>query len=368
MRGTRAGPSGSPLDTIEAASVADLLRAGALRLPAATYGRVDPAELVLGVFMSSAYRKGSLARAQLDRQRTVLLHTLRRHTAVGRPVELTLMAFPFKAPNPHKVGARRLPDLAEYAALHRLDQLRQAVRAVYEPGLRLHLILDGAALAPIVGITAEEAKAYGLYLRDLMRDAGVADFIELHDFTALLEDGSWDLGAERQRLNRLARIRHSALTGSDEWVEDYRRMLGMINLRDMSGAAVGAAMDQARHGRLSPEHTELDARVQSAMVEYRTFDLLVHELDPRSRHFPLAIHATTQERPGRLAIWIVQRGRSHLPWHGVGAVDEHGKVRIGPLSEFVAAGGYEPVCLAGEDTPFLYRRPPETASAPSPAR
>jgi hypothetical protein len=115
-------------------------------------------------------------------------------------------------------------------------------------------------------------------------------------------------------------------------------------------------MDQSRLGRLAQEHAELDARVEAAMVEYRTFDLLVHELDPRSRHFPLAIHATTQERPGRLAIWIVQRGRSHLPWHGVGAVDEHGKVRVGPLSEFAAAGGYEPVCLAGEDTPFLYRR------------
>lgn len=344
------------MDTIEAASVAHLLRTGTVRLPAAPHGRNDPAELVLGVFMSSAYRKGSLARAQLDRQRTVLLHTLRRHTAVGAPVELTLMAFPFKAPNPHKVGERRLPDLAEYAALHRLDQLRQAVRAVYAPGLRLHVILDGVALAPIVGIATEEVRAYGRYLRDLMRDAGVADFIELHDFTALLERGPWNLAAERRRLNGLARAQDAAMSGSAEWVDDFRRMLGMINVRDLSIDEVSVVLDQARHGRLAPEYADLEARARSAMVEYRTFDLLVHELDPRSRHFPLAIHATTQERPGRLAIWIVQRGRSHLPWHGVGAVDQHGKVRIAPLSDFVEAGGYEPVCLAGEDTPFLHRR------------
>jgi hypothetical protein len=345
------------LDTIEAASVADLLR-GPIRLPAASYGRVDPAELVLGVFMSSAHRKGSLERAQLDRQRSVLLHTLRRHTALGQPVELTVMAFPFKAPNPLTVGARRLPDLAEYAALHRLDQLRHAVRAVYEPGLRLHVILDGAALAPIVGIAADEALAYGRYLRDLMNEAGVSDFIETHDFTTLLEDGPWAIPAERRRLNRLARKRHDALAGSAGWIADFRRMLGMINLRDMAAEEVSLVMAQARHGRLAPEYAELEARVHRAMVEYRTFDLVVHELDPRSRHFPLAIHATTQERPGRLALWIVQRGRSHLPWHGVGAVDERGKVRIGPLSEFAAVGGYEPVCLAGETTPFLYRRSP----------
>jgi hypothetical protein len=353
------------LDTIEAASVANLLRGGltllrvgSTRLPATTYGRVDPAELVLGVLLSSANRKGSLARAQLDRQRTVLLHTLRRHTALGRPVELTVMAFPFKAPNPLKVGARRLPDLAEYAAINRLDQLRQAVRAVYEPGLRLHVILDGAELAPIVGIATDEAHAYAHYLRGLMRDGGVADFVETHDFTALLEEGPWDITAERRRLNRVARRQHDALAGSAAWIGDFRRMLGMINLRHMPVDKVSHVVAQARHGRLAPEHAELEARVHAAMVEYRTFDLLIHELDPRARHFPLAIHATTQERPGRLALWIVQRGRSHLPWHGVGAVDERGKVRIGPWSEFAAAGGYEPVCLTGEETPFLYRRSP----------
>jgi hypothetical protein len=352
------------VDTIEAASVAKLLRIVPSRLPPATYDRVDPAELVLGVFTSSAYRKGSLARAQLDRQRTVLLHTIRRHTAFGRPVGLTLMAFPFKAPNPLKVGARRLPDLAEFAALHRLNQLRQAVQAVYAPGLRVQVILDGAALAPVVGIATDETLAYGRYLHELMRDAGVADFIELHDFLTLLEDGPWNIVAERRRLNRIARIRHDALAGTVAWVNDYRRMIGMINLRDMPPDAIERVMLQARHGRLSAEYAELDARVRAAMVEYRTFDLLIHELDPRSRHFPLAIHATTQERPGRLAIWIVQRGRSHLPWHGVGAVDERGKVRVGPLSEFAAKGDCEPVCLAGEDTPFFYRRTAAKQSAP----
>lgn len=364
MRGSRAGDLGGQVDTIEAASVANLLRGSPVRLPTAATARADPAEQVLGVFMSSAYRKGSLARAQLERQRTVLLHTLRRHTALGQPVELTVMAFPFKAPNPLKVGTRQLPDLAEYAAMSRLDQLRQAVRAVYEPGLRLHVILDGTELAPIVGITAEEALAYGSYLRDLMRDAGVGDFIELHDFTTLLEEGPWNVRAERRRLSRVARTLHNALAGSEAWNEDYRRMLGMINLRDMPAEELSLVMTRARHGRLAPEYAELDARVRSAMVGYRTFDLLVHELDARSRQFPLAIHATTQDRPGRLAIWIVQRGRSHLPWHGVGAVDEHGKVRVGPLSEFAAQGGYEPVCLAGEATPFLYRRSPAHRSAP----
>ncbi|MEX2546835.1 MAG: hypothetical protein WD830_03495 [Chloroflexota bacterium] len=91
------------------------------------------------------------------------------------------------------------------------------------------------------------------------------------------------------------------------------------------------------------------------MIEYRVFDLLVHELDPRPRHFPDAIHATTQERPGRLAIWLVRRGRGHLPWHGVGVVEDDDKIRVAPLSAVMAQGGYAPVSLPGEGTPFFYR-------------
>lgn len=92
-----------------------------------------------------------------------------------------------------------------------------------------------------------------------------------------------------------------------------------------------------------------------AMLRYFLRDRLLHAFDPRPKCFPDAIHATTQCRPRRLAIWMVDRGRSLLPWHGVGAIDRTGRWRVALAREVLRNPSYRPVFLEGEDTPFFYR-------------
>ena len=59
-----------------------------------------------------------------------LLSAIERRVRANQPVQLTLMAFPFKVPNPAKVGSRRLPDLAELAALVRIHQLNTKIKSI----------------------------------------------------------------------------------------------------------------------------------------------------------------------------------------------------------------------------------------------
>ncbi len=317
-------------------------------------GRIP--ERLLQLLTSSAVRKGSREQMQFWRCRPELSRAISRCVQADKPVQLTLMAFPFKVPNPAKVGPRRLPDLAEYAALQRLCQLRDSVKSVYPPGLEIHLIHDGAYIAGVFGVTLEEVRRYESYFAGLVDSLGPERFIHLHDLKALSRA---DTGRPRRQaayLRELIRCCGPDAWESGEWTDRFSKTLGMINLRSFSVSEACRLLDHAQSGRLPPQHRDLERQVHVAMRRYSFRDLLLHALDPRPVCFPNAIHATTQCRPSRLAIWMIDRGRSLLPWHGVGVVDRTGKWKVAQSRELFQNASYRPVLLDGEDTPFFYRQ------------
>jgi hypothetical protein len=315
-------------------------------------GRI--AERLLALLSSSAVRKGSLEQMQFRHCRGDLLRAIGRRVRADKPVQLTLMAFPFKVPNPAKVGPRRLPDLAELAALVRLGDLNARVKSVYQPGLEIHILHDGSYIAPVFGIALEEVRAYENYFSRLVDSLGNERFIYLHDFEALLRAGASDLGRQASGLRESMRQWQCSARDSREWLDRFRKTLGMMDLRGMPFREVCRLLDHAETGRLPQEHCDLERQVRIAMLCYHLRDSLLHMLDPRPACFPEAIHATTQCRPRRLAIWMVDRGRGLLPWHGVGVIDRHGKWRVALAREVLGDPSFRPVFLDGEDTPFFY--------------
>ena len=143
--------------------------------------------------------------------------------------------------------------------------------------------------------------------------------------------------------------------GTDEWRRIFHKTLGMINLREFPTSQVAALMSESSLGRLSPGYANLQHRVHEAMVQYRVKDAIIHQFDPRPHQFQDAIHTTTQDRPGRLAIWLVRRGRSLLPWHGVGCLDSRGLAEVVHATD-ICDGNYYPEFIPGEKTPFVYRK------------
>ncbi len=317
-------------------------------------GRI--AERLLAVLTSSGVRKGSLEKMQFRACRPDLLRSIDRCVRAGKPVQLTLMAFPFKVPNPAKVGPRRMPDLAELAALVQLHHLHVKAKSIYPPGLEIHIIHDGSYIAAVFGVTREEVCGYESYFSRLVDSLGPERFIHLHDFEALSNAGVGNFEDQAARLLGSIRQWRRNSHESEDWKERYSKTLGMINLRNLSVREVSRLLDHAASGRLPPEYCDLDRRVRIAMLRYHLRDSLLHTCDPRPVCFPDAIHLTTQCRPRRLAIWMISRGRSLLPWHGVGVIDRTGKWGVALAREVLSNPSYQPVFLEGEDTPFFYRQ------------
>jgi hypothetical protein len=315
-------------------------------------------EEVLRLLTASAVRKGSLEQMELEACRQEMLTTLERCISAGKPIQLTLMAFPFKVPNPAKVGSRTQPDLAELTALLRLCHLREKIAACHAPGLEVHLIHDGSYIADIFEVDLEEVRRYEAYLNRLIEASGADGFVHTHDFLDLL-------AVHRAEIQpNLARMRQETLgwwranRDSEEWRERFRKTLGMINLRELSAEEADSLLEAADHGRLEAPYRELEARVHHAMRTYHLRDSILHRFDPRPRCFPDAIHTTSQERPRRLALWLVRRGESRLPWHGVGLIDDQLHLRVTLHKDVADEDRHQPVFLEDEGTPFFHVEAP----------
>lgn len=323
----------------------------------------DAAERVLSILVSGAYRKNSLTRMDLARCRPAMLSALRRRTKCELPIQLTVLAFPFKVPNPAKVGTRRLPDFAEFAAIRHFGALKDAVEAAYPPGLEIHILHDGALIADVFGIDPHEVAQYEAYFAELVRMARASNFIRCHGFSTLQKDSGLDPTGSIERLQSEAGQWWQTQRGTAEWRLTFQKTLGMINLREFSATYVARMMDHSRSGHLPPSCQKLERRVHQAIIQYHIKDAIIHEFDPRPHCYPDAIHVTTRDRPGRLSIWMVRRGQSLLPWHGVGCLDDRGRPQVVHAVNILGQSNYRSILIAGEEAPFVYRKSTTSRSA-----
>jgi hypothetical protein len=313
----------------------------------------DIAERVLAVLLSSTYRKNSLTAMQLPQCAPAMISSLARCIRRDSPIQITLLAFPFKVPNPAKVGARALPDFAELAAIRHCLKLNAAIRRIYSPGLQCHILHDGLLIADVFGIQNGEVLQYQTYFSKLVA-MEASDVIHCHNFSALQTQNALDWSNSIDELQFTAERWFRQACGTAEWITAFRKTLGMINLRDHSAKAVVNLLRHSTVGRLPVGWEDVEQRVHKAMIQYRVADAVIHQYDPRPLHFPDAIHATTQERVGRLALWLVRRGQSLLPWHGIGCIDDRGRPMVSYAIEVSDRKDYRPLFVDRENAPFVY--------------
>ena len=192
----------------------------------------DIAERVFSVLLSSAYRKNSLTAMELSRCRPTMMSALQRCIGRGSPIQITVLAFPFKVPNPAKVGARMLPDFAELAAIRQCLKLRAAIQCIYSPGLSYHILHDGPLIADAFGIETDEVRQYQTYFSKLVEKIA-PDFIRCHDFDALQQQSALDPSESIEELRFTAKRWFRERHGTAEWKTAFRKTLGMINLREI---------------------------------------------------------------------------------------------------------------------------------------
>jgi len=176
---------------------------------------------------------------QLPRCRPAIVSALQRCITRGSAIQITVLAFPFKVPNPAKVGARKLPDFAELAAIHQCLKLRTAIQRIYPPGLEYHILHDGPLMANVFDVEMDEVRAYEAYFSKLV-EMLAPDCVCCHDFGELqlrsLLDPSGSIeelrfNAERWFQENRGTAEMDNCLSQDAWNDQLARIAGRAGCR-----------------------------------------------------------------------------------------------------------------------------------------
>lgn len=294
---------------------------------------------ILALFSSREVRFGSLS--HITKARQSLIDQLNRYIKKGKPIEITLLAVPFKTGNPLKVRHTH-PDLGECAFLLRLGEICRLVEGTYAPGVRFIVLAEGKCLSGIMGVTRSEAIKYREEHKKLVRELGLKKCIVIKD---LFDDVVVKIAGfeEKMQLNKVLIGRK--FEGCDvQIVEQVRKTLPTIqsslNRRNL-------ATKEAAKLYINPD-LPLQQEALDRTFAYLAFHKTRYDTLALEKSFPDALRATLTPRPGRLGIVPVNKETALFPHHGVGVIRKDKTITVMYEYDIRRMGNFKEVFLGNK--------------------
>lgn len=343
-------PRGSTLTRPTEATDAELRRLMAtepLPVPAVT-GRTT-AERILGMLLDDQLRLGPREFIEVDRD--MWLAKIDAFVSRNQAIRFVLMCCPYKKASPVKTDRVRA-DMGELLMFRRLGHLAALIRAVYEPGAEMTLLVEG-----ILGRYSEDQARVRDYERSLPgllsilgQDAQALRLFDLGQISTQVPhfDQKWDERAEEisRRLaagdpaTKLAAASVIPATRSSVPVLEYPAELVL------RAYAEGAA-SQSQDVRLLADRIDAQATVE--FCRYLAFLQLRDESGFLEEVAPGALKLTVSAKRGNIGSLAINRRTHILPYHGVPVRLPSGRWSIRYLiSVRSSRHRYQPVLWAGD--------------------
>lgn len=127
---------------------------------------------ILNVFQG--YRMAPTAIDQYEAVgKNVLDEKVTKFTAAGKPIQFSMLGFPFKSINNRDKVLGVLPDLGEELTFANFARFNNDIKKVYAPGVVMNIVSDGYAFNDLMDVSDSTVKAYEEVIRDMARVAPV---------------------------------------------------------------------------------------------------------------------------------------------------------------------------------------------------
>lgn len=298
---------------------------------------------ILAIFGSREVRFGPLT--NITTAQGELTGQLNHFIEQGEPIEITLLAVPFKTGNPLKVRHTH-PDLGECAFLMHLGEICKLVEEIYRPGVRFIVLAEGQCLAKIMGVARGEALKYCDGHKKLVRELGLGKCVVVKD---LFDDVvAKVLGFEKKMQANKTLIEKRFKSRDAQIVEQVLKTLPTIqsslNRRNLT---VEDACRLYLHPSLALQKEALGKTFVYLAFHKTRYDTLALE-----KAFPDSLRATLTPRPGRLGIVPVNKKTALFPHHGVGVIRKDKTVTVMYEYDIRRMGNFREVFL--EDRLFCF--------------
>jgi pyoverdine/dityrosine biosynthesis protein Dit1 len=331
-----------------------------LAIPKPKISGDTPEERVLSILRDDEYRLGPLT-FHPERQ-LQWLERIRTRTSRRLPVELCLLACPFKAPVPLKTD-RKLADMGEALLLHRLHTICKLIGEVYEPGATATVVTEGL-VGKFTGVPKATYTAYRRSVEELLALLGYGDHIRIHDLeqieTAVPRFSShW--------ISHYVKLNELFNEGDPHFMEEFRGAYrSMVRMMDTTQHPEKVLMD-VYDFNIAPDRLAIKARKvrQSILVEakdavlwLRAFLRARDEVRYLEKVSPAHLKLTVSLKPEDPGVFAVNRRTMILPYHGVPVYQvRRGDFTVEYLTNLKRSRRpYEVVYLEGDKdpAPFYY--------------
>ena len=144
-------------------------------------GTADINRIITEILLSRRYRGG---RREL-RNPKLLYRKIRIFTKSNRPIQLTISLFPCKIPNALKTEGP-LPDLADLISLARLVEISKSVKNVYQPGLKIIVLMDGNRFRKLMNFPQVIINIYQKHIYTFLKIINGEAHVYLEDYENLI--------------------------------------------------------------------------------------------------------------------------------------------------------------------------------------
>lgn len=113
--------------------------------------------------------------------KAVLDEKLQKFTSLNKPIEFSMLGFPFKSMNSRDKVLGKLPDLGEELTFQNFGAFNNQVKEVYAPGVIMNIVSDGYIFNDLMDVEDKTVQAYEEVVLDLAKVAPVR-WHNLHTF------------------------------------------------------------------------------------------------------------------------------------------------------------------------------------------
>lgn len=251
------------------------------------------------------------------------LNTFRYFIKQNKPLQLTILGFPFKMPVPIKTN-RTLPDMGELLSLKRLNYITELIGTIYKPGAIITIITEGV-FGRFNNMEDSEYDAYKNFLTEIITVFNWTDTLKILELEEMekMTDNFTKLFEEK--VNKLKKL-HAAK--NKEFLKKYNgaklsisRIINTRNLDITSLSLMDVYNTSLQMTDVTPEVYKIRKYIKTMtyemLLQYHAYLMVRDDLNFIQKAIPHAITLSVSPKPNRLGIIPVDKNCIRLPYHGV---------------------------------------------------
>lgn len=257
------------------------------------------------------------------------LKAIRYFVKQNKPLQLTILGFPFKMPVPIKTN-RSLPDMGEVLSLKRLHYITELIGAVYNPGAVITVVTEGV-FGRFNNMKKSEYNAYKNFLNEIIKTFYWTDTLKIIELEKMekMTDNFVDLFEKKvNKLKKLYEVKDK------EFLKKYNgaklSISRIINTRDLNISNL-LLMDvyntKLKMSEVTPEVLKIRKHIEimtyETLLRYHAYLMVRDDLNFIEKTVPHAITLSVSPKPNRLGIIPVNKNCIRLPYHGVPVYHEN---------------------------------------------